>query len=238
MADHPIIVQKYGGACLETPAKLRAVAQNLADLHASGHRVVVVVSAMGKTTDQLVEMAYQVSPRPNRRELDMLLTTGERVSMSLMSMALSDLGVPAISFTGSQAGVMTDASHSAARIVDVRPLRVREELDRGRRVHPSTRLLVTPASQEVALEAARSGILETLLEAGAHVTASGCGACPGGHGGVLGAGEACLSSTNRNFRGRMGSADARVYLGSPASVAAAALSGRIVDPRDHWAGRM
>jgi aspartate kinase len=87
---------------------------------------------MGKTTDELVKMAYQVSPHPNRRELDMLLTTGERISMSLMSMALSDLGVPAISFTGSQAGVMTDDSHSSARILDVRPIRVREELDRGR----------------------------------------------------------------------------------------------------------
>jgi hypothetical protein len=87
---------------------------------------------MGKTTDQLIEMAYQVSPQPNRSELDMLLTTGERISMSLMSMALADLGVPAISFTGSQADVMTDASHSGPRILDVRPVRVREELDRGR----------------------------------------------------------------------------------------------------------
>ena len=132
MSNHPIIVQKYGGVCLETPAKIRAVASSLADLHRRGHRVVAIVSAMGKTTDQLIEMAYQVSPRPNRRELDMLLTTGERISMSLMSMALSDLGVPAISFTGSQAGVMTDQSHSSARILEVRPVRVREELDRGR----------------------------------------------------------------------------------------------------------
>ena len=132
MSNHPIIVQKYGGVCLETPAKIRSVASNLADLHRRGHRVVAIVSAMGKTTDQLIEMAYQVSPQPNRRELDMLLTTGERISMSLMSMALSDLGVPAISFTGSQAGVMTDQSHSSARILEVRPVRVREELDRGR----------------------------------------------------------------------------------------------------------
>src|SRR5947199_10455624 len=129
---NPIIVQKYGGACLETAAKIRAVAVDLADLHRRGHRVVVVVSAMGKTTDELIRTAYQVSPHPNRRELDMLLTTGERISMSLMSMALSDLGVPAISFTGSQAGVMTDESHSSARILEVRPVRVREELDRGR----------------------------------------------------------------------------------------------------------
>ena len=98
MRNNPIIVQKYGGACLETPAKIRAVATSLADLHSRGHRVVAIVSAMGKTTDELVKMAYQVSPHRNRRELDMLLTTGERISMSLMSMALSDLGVPAISF--------------------------------------------------------------------------------------------------------------------------------------------
>lgn len=126
------IVQKYGGACLETPEKLRAVAKALANLHQQGHKVVVIVSAMGKTTDELVKLAYQVSPHPNRRELDMLLTTGERISMSLMSMALSDLGIPAISFTGSQAGVMTDDSHSSARIVDVRPIRVKEELERNR----------------------------------------------------------------------------------------------------------
>jgi aspartate kinase len=149
MSEHPIIVQKYGGACLETPAKLRAVAAGLADLHGRGNRVVVVVSAMGKTTDQLIEMAYQVSPRPNRRELDMLLTTGERISMSLMSMALSDLGVPAISFTGSQAGVMTDASHSAARILDVRPIRVREELDRGRVVVLAGFQGVNPLTREI-----------------------------------------------------------------------------------------
>src|SRR5438034_1417557 len=149
MSNHPIIVQKYGGVCLETPAKIRAVARSLADLHGSGHRVVAIVSAMGKTTDQLIQMAYQVSPAPNRRELDMLLTTGERISMSLMSMALSDLGVPAISFTGSQAGVMTDASHSAARILDVRPVRVREELDRGRIVVLAGFQGVNPLTKEI-----------------------------------------------------------------------------------------
>lgn len=149
MRHHPIIVQKYGGACLETPARIRAVASRLAELHGRGYRVVAIVSAMGKTTDQLIEMAYQVSPHPNRRELDMLLTTGERISMSLMSMALSDLGVPAISFTGSQAGVMTDQSHSAARILDVRPVRVREELDRGRIVVLAGFQGVNPATREI-----------------------------------------------------------------------------------------
>ena len=149
MRNNPIIVQKYGGACLETPVKIRAVAGSLADLHRRGHRVVAIVSAMGKTTDELVKMAYQVSPHPSRRELDMLLTTGERISMSLMSMALSDFGVPAISFTGSQAGVMTDESHSSARIIDVRPIRVREELDRGRIVVLAGFQGVNPATREI-----------------------------------------------------------------------------------------
>src|SRR4029079_215084 len=98
---NPIIVQKYGGACLETPEKIRVVASSLADLHSQGHRVVAIVSAMGKTTDELVKMAYQVSAHPNRRELDMLLTTGERISMSLMRMALYELHVTEISLNGS-----------------------------------------------------------------------------------------------------------------------------------------
>jgi aspartate kinase len=149
MPDNPVIVQKYGGACLETPEKIRAVAGALAGLHGRGYRVVAVVSAMGKTTDELVRMAYQVSPHPNRRELDMLLTTGERISMSLMSMALADLGVPAISFTGSQAGVITDDSHSSARILEVRPVRVREELDGGRIVVLAGFQGVNPVTREI-----------------------------------------------------------------------------------------
>src|SRR3954454_21983049 len=149
MLGNSIIVQKYGGACLETPAKIRAVASSVAALHRRGHRVVVIVSAMGKTTDELIKIAYQVSPHPNRRELDMLLTTGERISMSLMSMAMADLGVPAISFTGSQAGVMTDGSHSSARILDVRPTRVQEELARGRIVILAGFQGVNPVDKEI-----------------------------------------------------------------------------------------
>ena len=103
---------------------------------------------------------------------------------------------------------------------------------RGRRVNPHVRMIVTPASHDVAVQAARAGHMETLLEAGAHVTASGCGACPGGHGGVVGPGEVCISSSNRNFRGRMGSPDAEVYLASPATVAASAIAGAIADPRE------
>jgi len=111
---------------------------------------------------------------------------------------------------------------------------VAADILKGRRVHPKTRMLVTPASHQIMLEATRAGYIETLLEAGAHITPAGCGACPGGHMGLLAAGEACISSTNRNFRGRMGSPESEVYLGSPATVAASAIRGRIVDPRQFW----
>jgi homoaconitate hydratase family protein len=120
-----------------------------------------------------------------------------------------------------------------ARLED---LAVAAEILEGRKVDPGTRLLVTPASAQVLLDATRAGYVEILLEAGAHLTTPGCGACPGGHGGLLAPGEVCLSSTNRNFRGRMGSPEAEVYLGSPASVAAAAVAGHIVDPREFWHG--
>jgi homoaconitate hydratase family protein len=118
-----------------------------------------------------------------------------------------------------------------ARLED---LAVAARILEGRKVHPGTRLIVTPASHEVYLEATRAGYTEVLLEAGAHITASGCGACPGGHNGLVAGGEVCISSTNRNFRGRMGSPDSEVYLGSPASVAAAAVAGEITDPRELW----
>lgn len=173
MRNDPVIVQKYGGACLETPAKIRAVASGLADLRRRGFRVVAIVSAMGKATDELIRMAYQVSAHPNRRELDMLLTTGERISMSLLSMALSDLGVSAISFTGSQAGVMTDESHSSARILDVRPTRVREELDRGRVVVLAGFQGVNPVTKEITT-LGRGGSDTTAVAMAAALEAAAC----------------------------------------------------------------
>jgi homoaconitase/3-isopropylmalate dehydratase large subunit len=102
---------------------------------------------------------------------------------------------------------------------------------KGKKVHPETRLIVFPASWEIYLEALREGILETLIKAGAVVCNPGCGPCLGGHMGLLAAGERCIASSNRNFKGRMGSPDAEVYLGSPATVAASAIAGKIVDPR-------
>lgn len=124
-----IIVQKYGGATLATPEKILAVAKRIFKLHQSGKKVVVIVSAMGQTTNQLIELAQQVSQRPPLRELDMLLSVGERISMSLLSMALNELGCPAISFTGSQAGILTDDSHVSANIVDVKAFRVEAALN-------------------------------------------------------------------------------------------------------------
>jgi aspartate kinase len=128
----PVLVQKYGGTSVDGPERLRAVARRVAAARAGGDDLVVVVSAMGHTTDELIALAHQVSKDPNRRELDMLVTTGERVSMALLAMALHDLGVEAISFTGSQSGILTSGPHSAARIAEVKPERIRGALADGR----------------------------------------------------------------------------------------------------------
>src|SRR6201988_731697 len=127
-----VIVQKYGGSSVASVQKLREVAERVMRTHRDGHQVAVVVSAMGKTTDELLAMAKQVSPNPPRRELDMLLSAGERISMALLSMALREMGGDAISFTGSQSGIITNDRHVDARIVEVRPFRVQDELARGR----------------------------------------------------------------------------------------------------------
>jgi aspartate kinase len=127
-----IVVQKYGGSSVADTDKIKLVAQRIARTKQDGKKVVVVVSAMGKTTNQLIDKAKAISPSPSRRELDMLLTCGEREAMSLLSMAVAEQGLEAISFTGSQAGILTNDRHSGARIVEVRPFRIEDELDRGR----------------------------------------------------------------------------------------------------------
>jgi aspartate kinase len=126
-----LIVQKYGGTSVGDAERIRAVAQHVAQTRHDGHEVVVVVSAMGKFTDDLIVLAEQISPNNPAREMDMLLTAGERISMALVSMALSTVGVESASFTGSQAGIITDTSHRRAKILEMRPDRIREALDDG-----------------------------------------------------------------------------------------------------------
>ncbi|WP_416395826.1 MULTISPECIES: aspartate kinase [unclassified Curtobacterium] len=126
-----LIVQKFGGSSVADAESIKRVAKRIVQTKKAGNDVVVAVSAMGDTTDELVDLAHSVTPIPAGRELDMLLTAGERISMALLAMAIKSLGVEASSYTGSQAGMLTDAQHGKARIVDVTPKRVREALDAG-----------------------------------------------------------------------------------------------------------
>lgn len=125
------IVQKFGGSSVADAASIKRVARRIVAARQDGHDVVVVISAMGDTTDELMDLALQVSPQPRPRELDMLLTTGERQSAALLAMALNDLGFEALSYTGSQAGVITTAQHGNARIIDITPGRIEKSLDEG-----------------------------------------------------------------------------------------------------------
>jgi aspartate kinase len=127
----PVIVQKYGGTSVADADRIRAVAERVVGAKREGFDVVVVVSAMGDTTDALLAMAHELTPLPNARELDLLLTAGERIAMSLLSIAVNDAGFPAASYTGSQAGIITDTTHGKASIIDIRPGRILESLAKG-----------------------------------------------------------------------------------------------------------
>src|SRR5206468_12170614 len=126
-----VVVQKYGGSSVADVTRMKLVAERVMRTRRQGHDVVVVVSAMGDTTDELLALAKQVSPNADRGELDWLLTAGERISMALLSIAIRELGGDAISFTGSQSGIITNDRHVDARIIEVRPYRVQDELARG-----------------------------------------------------------------------------------------------------------
>jgi aspartate kinase len=126
-----LVVQKYGGSSVDSPERIKKVAERIVETRNAGNEVVVVVSAMGDTSDELLDLASQISQEPHQRELDMLLTAGERISNALVAMAVHALGVDARSFTGSQAGVITTGAHGRARIIDVTPSRVRDALDQG-----------------------------------------------------------------------------------------------------------
>ncbi len=128
----PVLVQKYGGTSVGSPERIHHVAERIVRTRRAGTDLVVVVSAMADTTDDLLELAKKVSDRPHPREQDMLLTAGERISMALVAMAVNDRGQEAVSFTGSQSGIVTDTSHTRAKILEVKADRIREELKRGR----------------------------------------------------------------------------------------------------------
>lgn len=128
----PIIVQKYGGSSVADPEKIKKIALLISKVKKEGYDVAVVVSAMGKTTDTLIELAKQVSSEPPKREMDMLLSTGERITMSILCMALNNLGIDSVSLTGSQAGIITNDRHNDARVIEMRPFRVLDELEKGK----------------------------------------------------------------------------------------------------------
>ena len=125
------VVQKFGGSSVADAESIKRVARRIVETTKAGHQVVVVISAMGDTTDDLLDLAQQVSPQPPARELDMLLTAGERISAALLAMAIADTGHQSRSFTGSQAGVITTETHGNARIIDITPGRIVEALDGG-----------------------------------------------------------------------------------------------------------
>jgi aspartate kinase len=130
-AAEGVLVMKFGGTSVADPDKIRKVAERLVNARRNGRQVVGVMSAMGRSTDQLTALAREVSPRPHPREMDMLLSTGERISAALTAMAIEDLGHRALSLTGSQAGIVTDTAHTKAKIVEIRPRRIEEALARG-----------------------------------------------------------------------------------------------------------
>ncbi len=127
-----LVVMKFGGTSVGDTDKLKRVAERLVEARESGAKVVAVLSAMGKTTDELIRLAFEVSPSPNPREYDMLVSTGERISNALCAMAIHDLGHEAVSLTGSQAGIVTDGSHTKAKIVEVRATRIHEALEQDK----------------------------------------------------------------------------------------------------------
>jgi aspartate kinase len=145
----PVVVQKYGGTSVADSTRIKAVADRVVQNREAGYDLVVVVSAMGETTNTLLDLASEVSTAPHPREMDMLLTAGERISMALLAMALNDRGVPAVSYTGSQAGILTDSAHGGARITRITGERVRESLDAGKVVIVAGFQGVDPTSKEV-----------------------------------------------------------------------------------------
>jgi aspartate kinase len=173
MRKHKLLVQKYGGSSLAEPSQIRDIADRISRIHNEDYSLIIVVSAMGKDTDELINLAYQVSPHPNRREFDMLVSTGERVSMALVSMAINDRKCKSISLTGSQAGVLTDESHSSARITDLKPIRIESELNKNHVVVIAGFQGVSPITKEVTT-LGRGGSDTTAVALSAYFKAERC----------------------------------------------------------------
>lgn len=168
-----LTVKKYGGSSVSTPEKILKIAEKLKSLKIQGEKLIVIVSAMGDTTDDLVELSRRITTTPVQREMDMLLSSGERISMALMAMALNSLGCEAISFTGSQSGVFTDHSHNNARLHDIKAIRVAEELEKGKIVIIAGFQGVNPQTKEVTT-LGRGGSDTTAVAMAAAFNASSC----------------------------------------------------------------
>jgi aspartate kinase len=169
----PVVVQKYGGSSVADSTRIKAVADRVVQTREAGYDLVVVVSAMGETTNTLLGLASEISTAPHPREMDMLLTAGERISMALLAMALNDRGVPAVSYTGSQAGILTDSAHGGARITRITGERVRESLDAGKVVIVAGFQGVDPTSKEVTT-LGRGGSDTTAVALAATLEAEAC----------------------------------------------------------------
>ncbi len=168
-----LIIKKYGGSSLSSPEKILAIAKNLKKLKEQNHDLIVVVSAMGDTTDTLIELTRKITTTPIQREMDMLLSAGERISMAMLAIALNSMDVEAISFTGSQSGVFTDSSHANARINDIKAIRVKEEIARRRVVIIAGFQGVNPLTKEVTT-LGRGGSDTTAVAMAAAFQASRC----------------------------------------------------------------
>ncbi|MEL6397823.1 MAG: aspartate kinase [Cyanobacteria bacterium J06607_6] len=169
-----LVVQKFGGTSVGSVERIQAVAQRVQQTVAAGHQVAVVVSAMGKTTDSLVKLANEISESPSRREMDMLLSTGEQVSIALLTMALHSLGQAAISLTGAQVGIVTEADHSRARILDIRTERLQRHLDEGKVVVVAGFQGVSPSSDFEITTLGRGGSDTSAVALAAALRASKC----------------------------------------------------------------
>lgn len=168
-----LIVKKYGGSSVSSPEKIMTIAQRLKGLSEQGHKIIVIVSAMGDTTNQLVAMSQKITLTPHQREMDMLLSSGERITMALLSIALNNIGCSSQSFTGSQSGLMTDGNHSNAKICDIKPIRITQALEENKIAIIAGFQGVNPVTKEVTT-LGRGGSDTTAVAVASHFKADQC----------------------------------------------------------------